>query len=479
MFGSVENNICSILNHQNRDDVTRKQNIDRKIVKTFFSLGCFKNEDYFRVVKRLANNIDVAFFMIKNTIIFTVLCMFLISCEQNLQQPVFEYSQNNTTETGSRFPNLYKDSTGNIYMSWLANIEEEIYTLQFAEYNNERWNIPTTVDVATDFFVNWADFPSIVGYDGIPLALHRLKKIEGGPYAYNVELFFKDPETERWDQTVIPHLDETATEHGFVSIEPIDDTRVLAVWLDGRNTEGRAHDEYGDTTKAMTLRSAEISTSGEITRSREIDAMVCDCCQTDLAKTDNGYSVVYRARNANEQRDIKISSYNIETGEWSEPVYVHEDGWEIAACPVNGPRIAVKGGNVAVTWYTESGGDSSVQLAQSTDGGQTFTQPVQISDAEFNTLGRVDLLLTEEGETYVSWLQEEAEYGYIIISKVSPSGELLAHRHVGTTSATRSSGFPRIIQAENDIIAAWTQTQPFYRVRTAKIPLDVFNQQPE
>lgn len=463
------------MNHQNRDDVTRKQNIDRKIVKTFFYLGCFKNEDYFRVSKSFISNIDTIFRMIKNTVIFTVLCMLLISCEQNLQQPVFEYSQNNTAETGSRFPNLYKDNTGNIYMSWLANIEEEIYTLQFAEYNNDRWNTPKAVMVATDFFVNWADFPSVVANDGLPLALHRLKKIEGGPYAYNVELVFENSETGRWNQTVIPHLDGTATEHGFVSLEPIDEATVLAVWLDGRNTDGRGHDEYSDSTKAMTLRSAEISTTGEIMRSREIDAMVCDCCQTDLAKTDDGYLVVYRGRDTNEQRDIKISFYNVETGEWSDPVYVHEDGWEIAACPVNGPRVVADGNNVAVAWYTESDGETSVLLAQSTDGGQTFNQPVQIAGAELNTLGRVDLLLTEEGEMYVSWLQEEGEYGYVIISKVSPSGELSEHRHVGTTSASRSSGFPRIIQAEEAIIAAWTQTEPFYRVRTAKIPLEVFN----
>jgi len=294
-----------------------------------------------------------------------------------------------------------------------------------------------------------------------------------------VELLFRNRETGRWDETMIPHLDETATEHGFVSLEPVTDESILAVWLDGRMTESRADDEYGDLSKAMTLRSAEVTAGGEISRSRVIDDAVCDCCQTDLTAVDDGYLVVYRGRDENEIRDIKIAKYNSETGEWSEPATVHNDGWQIQACPVNGPRIVSNGNNVAVAWYTEADGKPAIYISRSADGGETFQEPVLVADDTLNTVGRVDPLMTAGGQLFVSWLQADQENGYVIVTEVEPDGTVGNQVHAGTTSSSRLSGFPRIVQQNSSILVAWTQTEPFIRVRTAKVELNEFTKEEE
>ncbi|TVQ00622.1 MAG: hypothetical protein EA359_15505 [Balneolaceae bacterium] len=405
---------------------------------------------------------------------FIILLFLFITCEQERQQPVYLYTMNNPADTGSQFPNLYKDAEGNIFMSWVMLIDEEIAAMQYAVFSDGRWGPARTVRVATDFFINWADFPSVVGMDGEPVAAHWLKKIEGGPYAYNVEIGFPENDTRRWTNIITPHLDGTPTEHGFVSIEPLSNNRVLAIWLDGRNTDGRGHHEYEDISKAMTLRSAEISSAGEITRKNEIDAVVCDCCQTDLAAVEGGYLAVYRGRTDDEIRDILISRYNIETGEWSEPVFVHQDGWQIMACPVNGPRISVNGENVAIAWYTESEEVRKVLLARSSDSGRTFGDPIIIANDENQTLGRTDLILTDDGSVYVSWLQQRGQFGNVMISHVRPNGSIGNTINVGLTSSSRTSGFPRMEHADKHIMIAWTQTEPFVRVRTARVGLDQF-----
>jgi hypothetical protein len=408
-------------------------------------------------------------------LIFLILLLFLfIACEQDRQQPVYLYTMNNPADTGSQFPNLYKDAEGNIYMSWVMTIDEEIAAMQFAVFSDGRWGPARSVRVATDFFINWADFPSVVGLNGKPVAAHWLKKIEGGPYAYNVEIGFPDKESQRWTNIITPHLDGTPTEHGFVSLEPLSEDRVLAIWLDGRNTDGRGHHEYEDITKAMTLRSAEISSNGEILRKNEIDAAVCDCCQTDLAPVEGGFLAVYRGRTDDEIRDILISRYNIETGEWSEPAFVHHDGWQIMACPVNGPRISVNGENVAVAWYTESDEVRKVLMARSSDYGKTFGLPVVIATDETQSLGRTDLILADDGSVYVSWLQQREQFGNVMISHVKPDGSIGNTIHVGLTSSSRSSGFPRMELADDQIIIAWTQTEPLARVRTARVGVDQF-----
>lgn len=410
--------------------------------------------------------------MFKKAVLFLFVFLLMSACEdQQLQQPLFQYAMNNPAGSGSRYPNIYTDDTGRMYLSWLVNIEEDIAALQYTTYQGELWTEPKTVQIDTDFFVNWADFPSVVGYEGTEVAAHWLKKIEGGPYAYNVQISFFDEETGRWNEAITPHQDETATEHGFVSLEPINSDNVLAVWLDGRETADRADDEYSDTTKSMTFRSAEISRSGEITNKQVIDNTVCDCCQTDLAKTEDGYVAVYRGRSAEEVRDIKIARYNSETGNWSEPISVHEDNWQIMACPVNGPRVVANGNRVAVAWFTAEGDNPRVLVAMSDDGGETFGDPVQMPESESRVLGRTDLAMTDEGSVYVSWMQEFEGSGYVMMTEVYPDGTLSDPQTVGITDFSRTSGFPRIALVDDSLIFAWTQTAPILRIRTAEVDI--------
>ncbi|MEX2462754.1 MAG: sialidase family protein [Balneolaceae bacterium] len=400
---------------------------------------------------------------------FLFIPVLFIACQQGLQQPVHQYTLNNPGETGSRYPYLFKDNSGTLFMSWIMNIDEGIFALQYSSYKDSSWSVVQTVKVGTNFFVNWADFPSIVGSDGEAKAVQWLKKIEGGPYAYNIQISFPDEDTDRWEREVTPHLDGTPTEHGFVSMQPLDDDRVLAVWLDGRETDGRAHDEYDDFSKSMTLRSAEVSSDGEIVRNRIIDGSVCDCCQTDMIESGGDYLVVYRDRTEEEIRDINISRYSTDSGDWSEPVKVYDDGWTIQGCPVNGPRIVAEGNSVAVVWYTGADDQSGVKLARSFDGGRTFQEPILVAGE--GALGRTDVLMDHEGRLFVSWLQKVGEAGHVMLQEFRPDGEPSDAITVGITSVSRSSGFPRIAQSGEDIIVAWTQTEPLLRVRTARVPI--------
>lgn len=405
---------------------------------------------------------------------FFLFTFILFGCEQERQQPAFEFNINNPAEMGSQYPNLYLDDSGATTMSWLSAIEEDIYAIEFSTYSNGRWSVPRTVDINQNYFVNWADFPSVVSKNGEVVAAHWLRKIGGGPYAYNVNIAFPAVEARRWTEPITPHRDSTATEHGFVSMEPLDENRVLAIWLDGRNTESRGHAEYDDPEKAMTLRSAEVSRDGTLENEREIDAMICDCCQTDMVMTNGRALAVYRDRTEDEIRDISIVRYDLETSGWSDPVPVHEDGWQISGCPVNGPRIDSEGDLTAVIWYTEADDNPAVKLAISTDGGESFNEPVIVTRE--NTLGRADLRVGNDGQIYTSWLTGMEGRGYVMARSVSVEGELGEPIRVGLTSSSRRSGFPRMSAAEDGLILAWTQTEPLIRVRTALVRYDYLSQ---
>ncbi len=399
-------------------------------------------------------------------ILFSAILSLLVmaACTEEKQRPVIEFDFGNPTQSGSRYPSLHYTDDGSLFMSWLSRIDEEFYALAFSEYKDGRWDPPQTVHVGTDFFANWADFPSVVAMEGEVTALHWLKKIEGGPYAYNVQIAFPGRDGERWTH-ITPHLDGTPTEHGFVSMKPLSPDRVLAIWLDGRHTHSRGHDQYFDLELAMTLRSAIVGADGSIEFKRVVDEAVCDCCQTDLAMIDGGAIAVYRDRNEHEIRDISYVIYDLETNRWSEPASIHDDGWEIAACPVNGPRVAVSGNEIAVVWYTEAGENKQVKASFSTDGGESFSDPIRLGT--HRVIGRVDVVASPENGFYAVWKEQDGSMARIYLQKLGDGRHLTEPIYIGSTDVGRSSGFPRIAATSEGLVLAYTQTEPHTRIRTA------------
>ncbi len=347
----------------------------------------------------------------------------------------------------SSLPSLYSDNTGTVFMSWVEE-RGNIAELNFATFKNNTWSEPSVISADSTWFLNWADYPSIIGYNGEPMAAHWLNKKPGGTYAYDVNL---SAYTNEWSDRIIPHQDETATEHGFLSMLPASDSTFIAVWLDGRNTAGRDHHEYADLSKAMTLRAAIIDRNGQIIEKFLIDDSVCDCCNTSLAKTDSGFIVTYRNRTEDEVRDIYSSIFR--DGSWSEPKPVHNDNWEIAACPVNGPAVGVINGLIVTSWFTGANGKAKVQLGISNDDGKTFETVILID--EEGAVGRTDLLVNDD-KIWVSWLSSVDNSGQLNLASYSLDGALLNKYSIPDISAKRSTGFPQITKSEDRILIAFT-----------------------
>lgn len=337
-------------------------------------------------------------------------------------------------------------------MSWVepTSVDNE-FALLYAKLENGRWSDPEVIARSNSWFVNWADYPSIVAQNERPVAVHWLQKIPGNTYSYNVNMSL-NKRRGGWSDTITPHADSTATEHGFVSMVPQSQNSVLAVWLDGRQTHNRADDEYFDLSKAMTLRSAVIDSDGSISQKHEIDNSVCDCCNTSLAATNDGAIAAYRNRTGDEIRDIYVSRF--QNGEWTEPAAVHNDGWNIAACPVNGPEIAARDSTVAVAWYTGANDRQSVKVAFSSDKGTTFSEPITLKNEQ--AVGRVGIAIAENGQTYVSWIDREDGQTVIKVSTVSSDREVTETRTLAPINESRSSGFPQMAATKDGLLFAWT-----------------------
>ncbi len=386
----------------------------------------------------------------------------------NTEELVFKEIPTPVIEGGA--PNLFVSGNEQIMLSWVEYLNDTTDALLFSKLEKGKWSEPNEIANGSDWFVNWADFPSLATFYRKPdnVAAHWLQKSANGTYDYDVRIALSGDGGQHWVPSFIPHRDGAAAEHGFVTMFPLQNGRMFAVWLDGRNTKGsEGHNDSHAHSGAMTLRTAEFDEAGNLSEEAELDARVCDCCQTDAVLTDSGPVVVYRDRSDEEIRDIAI--VRKVNGQWSAPKRVHEDNWEISGCPVNGPGIAAQGNNIAIAWFSAPENKGQVNVIFSKDAGKTFTDPIRIDDGD--PIGRVDVVFAKPEMALVSWIEQVEKGGEIRLAKVSAEGKIGESIIATQTGISRQSGFPILEKLEQDFLLAWTMVDSITTVKTVSFKL--------
>lgn len=365
---------------------------------------------------------------------------------------------------GSGEPNLALAPDGTPVLTWLEPVNGTGHALRWAVRRRGTWSEPRTILESDSFFVNWADFPSLVALPNGAWIVHWLARVPGGTYAYHVRLAISRDEGRTWSAPLTAHRDRTAQEHGFVAMVPWDDSTAALVWLDGRDMKPAAnpeHDSEGD----MSLRFTTVSVSGRLGEEAVLDRRTCECCQTAMTRAASGLVVAYRDRSAEEIRDIAVA--RMVDGAWTAPQHVGSDNWHFPGCPVNGPALAAQGDTVAIAWYTAPEGVPRVFVAFSADGGATWSAPQRVDEGR--PQGRVDVELLGD-EAVVTWLEAARTPVEVRARRMRMNGSPGEAWRVSATSEARSSGFPRVLRLPGEVLYAWTSPEG---VRVAAQPLDL------
>jgi hypothetical protein len=396
----------------------------------------------------------------------SVLIVFLTSCAEP-QKKEINVVNNIVSPAGenSSLPNLFSNKEKTL-MSWVEHQGDTLASLRYAELKDGEWQTSHEILQGADWFVNWADFPMITENGGNLLS-HVLKKSSKGTYSYDVKLNVLPKGSENWLTDLPLHTDGTPTEHGFVSAVPYKDGSFFVTWLDGRNTEENQDGIRG----AMTVRAAEVSAQGEVSRDTVLDARSCDCCQTTAAITSNGPVVIYRDRSEEEIRDMSIVRQV--AGEWTAPKTIYSDNWLIKGCPVNGPKASSIGNSLAVAWFTAAGDLPKVNLVFSNDGGEHFAPPIRVDEAD--ALGRVDVLLLDADTAIVSWMESKDSRAQLKAIKITRSGKKSDYKIIAELDGSRKTGFPQMELAGDRVYFAWTDVaKSSSTIKTAYVPVVQF-----
>jgi len=374
-------------------------------------------------------------------------------------------------------PRIIADGDG-VILSWIEQESAKdadgatVSRVCMSRFMQGAWSPVGVIASGKNLFANWADTPTVVrASDGSLLATWLRSALGGSVYDTVVSRSIDDGKT--WVLVGALHDDGKPAEHGFVSAATKNGATAFC-WLDGRammppDAHGGGHDHgSGD----MSLRAARTlpTTERPSPPSEILDERTCECCPTDLAIGAKGAIVVYRDREENGTRDIKLVRW---LGEgWSQPQPIGSDGWKINGCPVNGPSISASGNDVVVAWWTGVTAEGAVRAVRSRDGGATFGQTSEV-DAD-GSFGRVESVLLPSGDAFIIWQDVQGDDAAVVLRRLAADGTLGVVHTLAQVAADRSSGFPRAeIQGTNLWLACTVESKDSRRsVKVIRLPVD-------
>ncbi|MCX6611496.1 MAG: sialidase family protein [Acidobacteria bacterium] len=345
----------------------------------------------------------------------------------------------------SGMPYVVTGPDGAIYVSYIDYLGAEGHAFRFSRWDGRTWSTPETIAQGKNWFVNWADYPTIaVLPDGAMLA-HWLTRYGGeGKYGYGIRVAKRDASTRKWREVYGMSLDDPKDYAGFLSFLP---QTPGAVYL--------APPAKPEDSHRKTVRYVSFGPAGEALKDLEIDADACSCCQTAIGATSDGFIAAYRDHQPGEIRDIAIVRFT--DGTWTKPATLHPDGWKINGCPTDGPSIATRAKNASVVWLTRANENPKVQVALSKDNGAHFAAPVRIDDGK--PLGRASIVVLDDKNYLVTWIEKTGDDGKaeIRIKRVSLDGQTSESVVTAEASTSRLTGFPKLAVNKDQILVAWRE----------------------
>ena len=207
--------------------------------------------------------------------------------------------------------------------------------------------------------------------------------------------------------------------HGMHSLAVASDGRIHLAWLDERNLVApTAVEQNGAGQKKMEHmeRNREVFTSfsadggRSFSPNRRLASEACPCCKTSLAVGAGGRVYVgWRQVLPGEFRHISIASSPDGGETFAQPVIVSDDQWVIPGCPVSGPALAVTSdGALSVLWFTAGErGTTGLYWAESRDNARTFSERKLFAGGQ--AFGTPLLVASGESKPFVVWGVNEGD----------------------------------------------------------------------
>jgi hypothetical protein len=272
-------------------------------------------------------------------------------------------------------------------------------------------------------------------------------------------------------------------DRGWAALAAGPDGRPRAVWLDHRGMADGASEEAGhhhghDSAAAgsqpgdgaeMAQRSAIYVSDGGVERA--VASGVCYCCKTALVtRPDGRLFAAWRHVYPGNIRDIAFASAGSDGLEFTPPVRVSQDEWQIDGCPDDGPAMAAGAdGTLHLVWPTvvsQPAPHKAMFYASSRDG-RTFTSRVRVTPVG-RSIAHPQIAAAADGQIAVAW-DEIVEGGRRVFLSQLANGTFTPEASVNEDG---SASYPVVVFSDDNLVVAWTDGSPeSSRIAIRALPL--------
>lgn len=350
---------------------------------------------------------------------------------------------------------------GSVYVTWVEHRPAREADVWLARLDGEGKALgpPARVNPEAGRATAWHGNPPAVGVapDG---AVYIAWTARDGATGHNSTLYLSASRDggKSFGPPVKVNDDKKPAVHGMHALTVAPDGRVYMAWLDERNVAPPPHTPQGSGHKHKeSNREVFFASSGDggrtFSANRRVAAEVCPCCKISLAAGAGGRVYVsWRQVLPGEFRHIAVASSADAGDTFSEPVIVSDDRWMIPGCPVSGSAMAVgDDGALRVLWYTAGeAGPPGLYWSESRDGGKTFA--ARRPFAESGGRGTPTLLPGKDDSLVAVW--ESGEPARPMAARLSEAG-----RRDGGTALSGAGELPAAAGSATQVFVAYVSKQ--------------------
>jgi len=175
-----------------------------------------------------------------------------------------------------------------------------------------------------------------------------------------------------------------------------------------------------------------------------------DSSYPKIATSGNNIYIVWSFTVTNKDYDVLFTKSNDRGSTFSIPVNISNNSGDSGL-----PQMAVSGNNVYVTWENNGLGNFEVFVAKSTDNGNTFAIPVNVSNNAAPS--GAPQIVASGNNVYVVWMDKTPRNYDIFVAKSNNAGSTFG-APINVSNTAKDSGYPQITMSGNNVYVVWTET---------------------
>lgn len=394
--------------------------------------------------------------MKKNKLVIILLFSFFIqSCLSTGNKKLTVTTVNNETKIDSAEGScnyLTKDNNGNIVLSWIKKIDSthQIYCYAVSINSGKSFGKEIEIRGSENVHPNGENMPKIVFKPSGEIIAAWPVSNPNPKNQYSDLVYYSQSfdNGNTWSETKKLVNDTTSYDQRYFDMALLSNGEVAMIWLDNR----KKIEHMGSA-----LYFATTNGNQGFSNERIIAEPSCECCRTALlVDSKNNIHVVYRAIIQDSIRDMMHSVSTDNGNTFSTPVEISHDEWVINGCPHTGPAMCESADGLNFSWFT-GGGNPGVYYTRSNDNGQTFSPRKPISGSrsrhsQMTSIGKNIAIVWNE-----SFVEGKQVFIRIGIDVSNEKGDSIFHQMI--TSENGSTSFP-VIKSLNDrsALIAYTST---------------------